>query len=106
MRKIMIVAFGLVITGCITVSSVLAVEVDIETANDSVSVAINKAIFEMQQEMIKKNYSVRLLKKQMRTQMMADRMPRNFMQDGMQAVMVEKVRERIKASQMKELMIH
>jgi hypothetical protein len=87
------------------VSSALAVEEDVGTGTDAVSVTVNEAILEMQQEMIRKNYSARLLRNQMRAQMMAERMPENFMQDSVQAVMVEKVRELLRASQMKDLMI-
>ncbi|MCI5210929.1 MAG: hypothetical protein D3910_19575 [Candidatus Electrothrix sp. ATG2] len=83
------------------VGSAFAVQVDTET--DEISVP--QLILDMQQEMIRRNYTARLLKNQMRANMMAARVPQNFMKESMQAVMIDKVRAEFKSQQMEALMI-
>ena len=61
---------------------------------------VDQALLNMQQQMIEKNYSSMLLKDQMRGKMMAERTPQNYMQDGIQPVMMEKMRDQIKPQQM------
>jgi hypothetical protein len=61
---------------------------------------VDEALVKMQQEMIQKNYSAMLLKDQMRSKMMAERTPQNFMQDAIQPVMMQKMRDQIKPQQM------
>jgi hypothetical protein len=76
--------------------SASAIQVDTET----VATTVDQALVQMQQEMINKNYSAMLLKDQMRTKMMAERTPQNYMQDSIQPVMMEKMRDQIKPQQM------
>ena len=61
---------------------------------------VDQALLQMQQQMIEKNYSSMLLKDQMRGKMMAERTPQNYMQDSIQPVMMEKMRDQIKPQQM------
>ena len=88
------------IAGVMTVGSAsAATQVDTQ----SIEVTVDQLITEMQQETIKQNLSVLLLKNEMRPKMMAERVPRNFMQDSMQPViqpvMMEKIRAQIQAQQ-------
>jgi hypothetical protein len=102
MKKIIIrLALGLAAAGFITAGSASAIEVDTNT----VSTTIDQLIMQMQQEMISKNYSALLLKNQMRAQMMAERVPRNFMKDSMQPAMTENVRAQMKLQQMEAMTI-
>ena len=68
--------------------------------DQNVTQNVDKALLQMQQEMINKNYSAMLLKDQMRSKMMAERTPQNYMQDSIQPVMMEKMRNQIKPQQM------
>ena len=102
MKKIiMILVLGLAVAGFGVVSSASAVQVDTDTGEISVA----QLIVEMQQEMIRQNYTARLLKNQMRTKMMAVRVPQNFMKESMMAVMIDKVRAEFISQQMEALMI-
>ena len=84
------------IAGVMTVGSAsAATQVDTQ----SIEATVDQLITEMQQETIKQNLSVLLLKNEMRPKMMAERVPRNFMQDSMQPVMMEKIRAQIQAQQ-------
>jgi len=99
-KKITIrIAFGLAAAGLIMAGSASAMEVD----TDTVEVTVDQALTEMQQDMINKNYSAMLLKDEMREKMMAERTPENYMQDSIQPVMMEKMREQIKPQQMEAM---
>jgi len=76
-------------------ASAAALQVD-----SNVVQTVDQALAQMQQEMIQKNYSAMLLKDQMRGKMMAERTPQNFMQDSIQPVMMQKMRDIIKPQQM------
>ncbi|MCI5166145.1 MAG: hypothetical protein D3903_08610 [Candidatus Electrothrix sp. GM3_4] len=100
MKKITIrLALGLAAASLIMAGSTSAIEVDVNI----VSTSVNQLIIQMQQEMISKNYSAMLLKNQMRAQMMAERVPQDFMKDSIQPAMVEKVRVQMKLQQMEEM---
>lgn len=102
MKKIIIrFVLGLAAASLIMASSASAMQVDTNT----VATTVDQLLIQMQQEMIKKNYSAMLLKDQMRTKMMAERTPLNFMQDSIQPVIMEKIRAQIKAQQMKVMTV-
>ena len=99
MKKIIIrSALGLAAAGLIMAGSAAAIEVDVN-AVATVDQLLVQMQQEMQQEMINKNYATRLLKNQMQVQMMAERVPRNFMKGSVQPAMIEKVRDQIKLQQ-------
>jgi hypothetical protein len=99
--KNLTIKFALVLAaaGLIMAGSASAVQVDTNT----VTTTVNKALTEMQNEMINKNYSAMLLKDQMRKQMMNERTPQNYMQNSIQPVMMEKMRAQIKPQQMETM---
>ena len=104
MKKIiMLLVFGLVAAVFVTTGSASAAQDDTET--EDIGTTMNKLILEMQQEMISKNFTARLLKNPMRTKMMAELVPRRFMQNSIQPVIMEQVRAIFKAQQMEVLMI-
>ena len=97
MKKMVIrFALGLATAGLLMAGSASAMNVDTNT----MSTTVDQALTQMQQEMINKNYSAMLLKDQMRGKMMAERTPQNYMQDSIQPVMMEKMRNQIKPQQM------
>lgn len=116
MKKIIVIlTLGLATGIFVIVGSVSAVEVDIKNHTTEITddKKIEKRIAEMQKEMIRKNFSARLLKNQMRSDMMATRIPQKFLQDSIQPVIAEKahtmilpiIAEKVRAMQMKALMI-
>ena len=105
MKKIIIrLLLGLTAAGLIMGGSASAIEVDVN-AVATVDQLLVQMQEEMQQEMINTNYSTRLLKNQMRAQMMAERAPRNFMKGSVQPAMIEKVRDQIKLQQMEAVTV-
>ncbi|MCI5125255.1 MAG: hypothetical protein D3925_12470 [Candidatus Electrothrix sp. AR5] len=105
MKKIIIrFALGLAGAGLVMAGSASAIEVDVNSIA-TVDQLLVRMQEEMQRQMINKNYSTLLLKDQMRAQMMAERVPQNFMKDSVQPVMVEKVRDQIKLQLMKTMTV-
>jgi hypothetical protein len=114
-ETIMILLFGMITAVFDMVGSASAVEVDIKTnpAGITIERQIEKRIAEMQKEIIRRNFTARLLKNRMRADMMATRVPQKFFQGSMQPVIAEKARtmilpvmaEKVRTMQMKALMI-
>jgi hypothetical protein len=93
MKGMAMAVIGLIMTAGAASAATLNVE-------PSTLKTVDEALVKMQQEMIQKNYSAMLLKDQMRGKMMAERTPQNFMQDAIQPVMMQKMRDQIKPQQM------
>lgn len=114
-KTIMILVLGMAVTVFVVIGSAFAAEVDTKTdpAGIALEKQIEEQIAEMQKEIIRKTFSARMLKKPMRAEMMATRVPRKFLQDSIQPVIAEKARtmilpviaEQVRAIQMKALMI-
>ena len=105
MKRIkMILAFGLVTAVLVLAGSASAAQADADINTGEITV--EQRILQMQQEIIRKNFTARLLKNQMRTKMMPERVSKKIMQDSIQPVITEQVRAIFKEQQMKALMIH
>lgn len=128
MKKIIVILMCKVATAVfVMVGSASAVEVDAKThavevdtishspvrpMEEQLKRRLEKQIAEMQKEMIRKNFTARLLKNQMRTKMMAELVPQRFLQNSIQPVIAERARtmilpviaEQVRAIQMKALM--
>ena len=101
MKKIILrFVFGLTAGFIMSGSASAATQID----TDPIAATVDQLITRMQQETIKQNLSAMLLKNEMRTKMMAERVPQNFMQSSIQPaiqpVMMEKIRAQIQAQQM------
>lgn len=104
MKKIkMILAIGL--TAAVFVMAGSASAAQVNTDINTHEITVDERIIQMQLEIIRKNFAARLLKNQMRTRMMAERVPGKFMQDSVQPVIMEQVRAIFKEQQMQALMI-
>ncbi|MCI5121711.1 MAG: hypothetical protein D3908_11075 [Candidatus Electrothrix sp. AUS4] len=104
MEKIkMILALGLITAILVMAGSASAAQTDSNINTDEITV--EQRILQMQQEIIKKNFATRLLKNQMRTKMMPERVSKKIMQNSIQPVITEQVRAIFKEQQMKALMI-
>lgn len=104
MKKIKMILV-LALTTAVLVMAGFASAVQVNTDTNTDEITIEQRIIQMQQEIIKKNFAARMLKNQMRTKMMAERVSQNFMQDKIQSVIMKQVRAIFKEQQMKALMI-
>ncbi|WPD25057.1 MAG: hypothetical protein SD837_10935 [Candidatus Electrothrix scaldis] len=96
-----------VLTATAIFSSPAAAAAQINTA--SIQAKVDELITKMQQETIKKNFAARILQNEMRTKMMAERVPQKFMQTDIlpivQPAMIEKVRKLMQAQMMEALKV-
>jgi hypothetical protein len=106
MKKMIIrLVFGLTAGLIMSGSASAATQIDTRT----IEATVDQLLTRMQQETIKQNFAALLLQNEMRTKMMAERVPQNFMQDAIQPivqpVMMEKIRAQIKAQQTERMTI-
>ena len=75
----------------------------------SIQAKVDELITKMQQETIQKNFASLILQNEMRTKMMAERVPQRFMQTDILPIVqpstIEKVRAVMRAQMMEALMV-
>lgn len=105
--KNIIIRLVFVLTVSLFISNPISAAAQIDA--NTIAVTVDRFITQMQQETIKKNFASLLLKDEMKTKMMAERVPQNFMQSDLQPiiqpVMIEKIRAQMRAQQMELLKV-
>jgi len=99
-------ALGMAVAGLMLAAGSVSAAGNTLSVDPATLQTVDQALLQMQQEMINKNYASMLLKDQMRSKMMAERTSQNFMQDNIQPVMMEKMRDQIKPQQMQVMQVN